>query len=81
MAHRCVIERIHQQMPEAMAAVKIGVHEFESDFIDSGAAQKHLAANMAHANCDIDFRIRANTKGIFLEACSTTQADFAHRNC
>src|SRR6185437_5586043 len=73
-----VFERVHQQVTQAVTALQIGVDEFESDFVDTGTAQKHLAADMSHADLNVYIGIRSNAQGVFFCAHATAEAEFAH---
>ena len=50
---RTVLDGIHEQFAQAVAALQVGFHNFKSNFIHAGAALKHLGATVfshSHGN-------------------------------
>jgi len=47
---RDLLQRFDQDAAEAVTAVEVHTHEFESNFIDPGAAQKNLATDLLYAH-------------------------------
>src|SRR5215813_7747367 len=66
-------------MPQAVAAVEVGVHEFKSDFVYPSAAQQDLAANVTHSNRDVYVCIGSDAERIFFKSGTAAQANFAYR--
>jgi hypothetical protein len=44
-------------MTQPVTALEIGVYKFESYFIDTCAAEHHLAANVTHSHLNINIGI------------------------
>ena len=52
-----MLQRVHQEMAQAVAAFEVGIHKFEADFVDPGPAQQHLGTDVPHSDLNIEFGV------------------------
>jgi hypothetical protein len=69
---------LDQDAAQAVAAVEVHADEFETDFIDAGAAQKNLAADFLHAQRNFDVGFGADAEIVIARAHAAAETHLTH---
>ena len=74
------MQGLDQDAAEAVAAVEVHTDKLEANFIDAGAAQENLAADLFHAHGDFDVGFGAHAEIVAARAHAAAETHLTHDN-
>ncbi len=78
---RSVVQGLHQNPAQAIAAFQVGIDDLESHFIDPRPAQQHMRLDFRpHAHRNLQIGLAADAQIVFLGAHAPAQAQLANQN-